>query len=80
MPGFVFDLPKGAEVITADACRLGRVKAVSTGYFEVRARSRASYWLPMFTVVAGTRRRARLTFPAYQLDQYRHAEPMPRAT
>jgi hypothetical protein len=77
---FVFTVPIGAEVLTADHEWLGTVCDARVGYFRiVRDRSEPGHWLPTYTVEATTPESVHLTLAAGDVTRYQHTQPMPRA-
>jgi Uncharacterized protein conserved in bacteria (DUF2171) len=70
------DIPVGAEVFTSDGDKLGDVKEVQQGSFNVNAAMQPDYWLPTSTVASTAVNRVTLNFPKDRLDDYKRNEPL----
>jgi len=62
---------EGAEVVTADGDRLGKVAEVRGDHFKVDAPMSPDYWLPVINVASTTGGVVNVTFAKVALDDYK---------
>lgn len=63
------DIATGAEVMTADGAKLGKVKEVSDDSFKVDAPMQPDYWLDFTTIDMATRQTVTVGVTRDELDQ-----------
>ena len=63
------DISTGAEVLTADGMKLGKVKEVSDDCFKVDAPMQPDYWLDFSTIDMATRQAVTVGVTKDDLDQ-----------
>ena len=63
------DIATGAEVLTTDGAKLGKVKEVSDDSFKVDAPMQPDYWLDFTTIDMATRQAVTVGVTRDEIDQ-----------